>query len=159
MTALTHDNISLTFDSGIAFMTLSGPVGKDDVDKTLDWLSQTSEANDEFDLCVDMAKMGFPSLGAVDKAFKDVGHVLRMNPSINKCAILTDSPFIQSKAKVEGAVIPGTKIESFDIEELAPAVKWLNDGEHVELSPEIMQSQSAETKEPETVDLKSMFGL
>ena len=159
MTAQTHDNLSLKFDSGIAFMTLSGPVDKVGVDKTIDWLSQTSAEHDTFDMCVDMAKMGFPSLGAVDKAFKDVGYVLRMSPSINKCAVLTDSRFIQSKAKIEGAVIPGTEIESFDIEELAPAVKWLKDGEHVELSSQIMQPKADSDSEPEKVDLKSMFGM
>lgn len=158
MTALTHDNISLQFDSGIAFMTVNGPIKSEALDKTLDWLSDIDDNHDEFDMCVDMAKMGFDSLGAVDKAFRDIGHVLRMTPSINKCAVLTDSLFVQSKAKVEGAVLPGTEVESFDIEALDPAVRWLKAGEEVALPEDILSTNTSDTKSNDKMDLAAMFG-
>ena len=45
MTALTHDNISLQFDSGIAFMTVNGPVKKDTLDKTISGSHLSSDSS------------------------------------------------------------------------------------------------------------------
>lgn len=135
MTALNSDNLNLKYEDGIAYMTVSGQVSKEEMAEGLGWFSEVLDSNDNFNMCVDMAQGDFDGLGEVRQGFTRVADVLRAVPSVDKCAVLTDSMFLRNSAKVEGAVIPGLEIEAYKIEEIAPAVSWLKD----EDTPEALQ--------------------
>lgn len=144
------ENISLKFEDGIAHLSLSGRPTNDTMKDASDWLKEASARHDEFNMCVDVAKMDFPDLGAVNDGFKKLADLWRVAPSAEKCAVLTDSQFLKSKAKIEGSVIPGLDIDSFDLEELGTAMDWLG--------AEAQAVTPAARPAPETVDLASMFG-
>lgn len=149
---LKTDALSLRFQDGIAFMKLSGKVGKDDLGEALEWLSEANDAHEAYNMCVDVAKMDFASLGEISEEFKRLAAMWRTAKALDKCAVVTDSKYLQSAAKIEGAVIPGLEIESFEIEDLAPAMDWLG------AEPDDTPKQPAVTKDPMKVDLASMYG-
>ena len=134
MTALHSDNLALKYEDGIAYMRVSGTVTQEEMAEGLGWFSEVAEANDNFNMCVDMAQSDFDGLGDVRKGFTRVADVLRAVPSVDKCAVLTDSMFLRNSAKVEGAVIPGLEIEAYKIEDIAPAVSWLKDEKSTEVA-------------------------
>lgn len=127
MTELNLENLDLKFEDGIAFMKVSGPVTKDVMDEGLGWFAELTEAQDGYNLCVDMAQSDFDGLGEIREEFKRVGDVLRAVQTMAKCALLSDSMFLRNSAKVEGAVIPGLEIEAYAIEDIASAMSWLKD--------------------------------
>jgi len=134
MTALHSDNLNLKYEDGIAYMSVSGTVSQEEMAESLGWFSDVAESNDNFNMCVDMAKSDFDGLGEVRKGFTRVADVLRAVPSVDKCAVLTDSMFLRNSAKVEGAVIPGLEIEAYKIEDIAPAVSWLKDEDTADIA-------------------------
>lgn len=145
------DALSLRFEDGIAFMKLSGKVGTDDLGEALEWLTEANDAHDSYNMCVDVAKMDFSDLGEISSEFKRLAAMWRTAKALEKCAVVTDSKYLQSAAKIEGAVIPGLEIESFEMEELAPAMTWLGAG------PE-PSKPAVPKKDPMKIDLAAMYG-
>ncbi|MGJ8562236.1 MAG: STAS/SEC14 domain-containing protein [Alphaproteobacteria bacterium] len=127
MTPLRKENLELEFNNNIAFMSVKGTMSSDSLNEGLAWMDQVAETNDNFNICVDMAYENFDGLGAARAEFLRVGRVLRHALSAEKCAVLTDSTFLQNSAKVEAAAIPGMEINAFGIEDREIAQKWLND--------------------------------
>ncbi len=156
LTPLETDAISLKFEDGIAFVKVSGKVGKEEMGEAIDWLVAANDAHESYNMCVDIAKMDFPDLGAISAEFRRLGDMWRTAKALDKCAVLTDSKFLQSSAKVEGAVIPGLEIQSFDLEDLSPALRWLHDGEMPKAQADT--ASAAPAKNPMDVDLASMYG-
>lgn len=129
----SSDNLALKFENGVAFMDVNGRVGEDELKQGLSWFQERAEANDNYNICIDLRAEEFSDLSAVSREFKNVASMLRHATTAQKCAIISDSAFVRNSAKVEGAVIPGLEIEAFDVTERDPAVAWLNDrlAEHI----------------------------
>ncbi|CAM3762881.1 STAS/SEC14 domain-containing protein [Litorimonas haliclonae] len=118
----------LDFKDGIAFMTVTGKVSEADMTAALDWLQSQAEQQAEFNLCVEMDKLEFPSLGAFKEEFGRLGEVFKMAKSMKKCALISRSGFVRTFAKVEGALWPGLEIHVYEPEERPDAVAWLKMG-------------------------------
>lgn len=125
MTPLTQENLDLKFEENIAYMTLTGSVVQEAMDQGLHWFDELCEMQDEFNICVEMAKNDFEDLSEVSTEFRRVARTLRRAVNAKKCAVLTDSMFLMNSAKVEGAVIPGLELMTFKIKSKEAAVKWL----------------------------------
>jgi len=125
MTPLITENLDLKFEDNIAYMSVSGQVTKESLHAGYEWFGEVAEANEDFNICVDMAKADFPDLSAVADQFRNISNVLRVAPTAEKCAILSDSVFVRNSAKVEGAVIPGLDLQTFKLDQAEPADKWL----------------------------------
>jgi len=125
MTPLNRENLELKFENTVAFMTLSGTVAQDDMDSGLGWFDALCEEEDNFAICVEMAKNDFEDLGSVSTEFKRVARVMRRAVNASKCAVLTDSQFLRNSAKVEGAVVPGLDLQTFAIKSKDNSVRWL----------------------------------
>lgn len=123
----TSDNLALKFENGVAFMDVNGRVGEAELKEGLSWFDERTEANDNYNICIDLRAEEFKDLSAVSREFKNVAYMLRHAKAAQKCAIISDSAFVRNSAKVEGAVIPGLEIEAFDVTDRDPAVAWLND--------------------------------
>jgi len=144
MNAMKLENLDLKLEDDVVFMKVSGEVSKEEMAQGLDWFETITSANDNINICVDMAKDDFDGLGELRSEFVRVGQVLRNVPDADKCALVTDSQFLRSSAKVESAVIPGLEIRSFGTDEADPAEKWLK-GESLIATP-------PEKSEPPVVD-------
>lgn len=127
MTPLRKENLELELTNNIAYMSVTGEMTSDSLNEGLAWIDQAVEANDNFNICVDLASENFDDLSTARQQFLHVGRVLRHAPIAEKCAVLTDSDFLKNSAKVEGAVIPGLEINAFDLDESETAERWLND--------------------------------
>ncbi len=118
----------LDFKDGIAFMTVTGKISEADMKTALDWLQSQAEQHAEFNLCMEMEKLDFPSLGAFKEEFGRLGEVFQMAKSMKKCALISRSGFVRTFAKVEGALWPALEIHVYEPEERAEAVAWLKAG-------------------------------
>jgi len=136
MTPLKTENLELTLEDNIVHMSVSGPIAKESMDAGLEWIGtvqeshfvsdeDSEEANDNFSLRVDMPESEFSGLSQMSQQFKRVGTVLRHSTMADKCAVLTDSSFVRNSARIEGSVIPGLEVRSFDLDETKPADRWL----------------------------------
>jgi hypothetical protein len=129
MTPLKTENLELTLEDNIVHLTVTGPIAKESMDAGLEWIGHLQEgleeANDNYALRVDMPEDEFSGLGQMSQQFKRVGTVLRHSTLADKCAIMTDSSFVRNSARIEGSVIPGMDVRSFDLDETTPATRWL----------------------------------
>ncbi len=130
MQALKTENLELTLDDQIVQMSVNGPMTSETVQSSFDWIENVqseSATNDNLQLCVEMQADNFSDLAEASQQFRRVGEVLRRAHDIDRCALITDSNWIRTSAKVEGAVIPGLELMAFAPEEADAAVKWLRD--------------------------------
>lgn len=125
MNDLQTANLTATFETPIVRLTVTGPVQQVEANAALEWFQQLSEAEDEYQLYLEMPKMHFPDLGSVRKSFMTLATMMRGLEDCGRCAVVTDSPFLRSSAKVEGTAIPQMELDSFGIVELAEAETWL----------------------------------
>ena len=66
-----------------------------------------------------------PTGGALVAEMMRLPHLFSMIGHFNRCAVLTDIGWLQTAAKIEGALIPGLEIRCFDLEDGAAAEAWL----------------------------------
>mgnify|MGYP000079548810 CR=1 FL=1 len=151
MTPLRKENLELELTNNIAFMSVTGEMTADSLNEGLAWIDQASEANDNFNICVDLKSENFDDLSAARQQFLNVGRVLRHAPCAEKCAVLTDSDFLKNSAKVEGAVIPGLEINAFDLNEAETAEKWLNGEPIIDEAPQEQEQEAEPLSQPELV--------
>ncbi|WP_409433332.1 STAS/SEC14 domain-containing protein [Litorimonas sp. RW-G-Af-16] len=127
MQPLKTETLELTLDNNIAAMSVTGEVDPDTLQKTIEWIETASNDHEDLTICVDMAKVDFDGLAAINKEFRNIGRVLRYAHDVDKVAVMSDSQFIRNTAEVEGSVIPGLEIKAYDLDEIAPATNWLSD--------------------------------
>ncbi|RKQ68865.1 hypothetical protein DES40_1640 [Litorimonas taeanensis] len=145
MTPLKTENLELTRADQIVQVTVTGAIAQESLDAGLEWVEalqaslQTSDtkqntgpdtgpdkdAGQSYVLRVDMAEGDFSGLGQLRQQFTRIGTLLRHCTEATKCAVLTDSTFLRNSARVEGSVIPGLDLRSFDLNEAIPATRWL----------------------------------
>lgn len=161
MSPLKTENLELTFEDNIVHMSVSGPIAKESMDAGLEWIEtiqeslqesgqesgqESPEANDNFSVRVEMPEDEFSGLSQMSQQFKRVGTVLRHSTLADKCAVLTDSSFVRNSARIEGSVIPGLEVRSFDLDEAKPADRWLRGQSLIEN----VEIESSVTDEKET---------
>lgn len=122
------DTTQLEFKDGIAFMTVTGKISEADMATALDWLKAQAKIHAEFNLCIEMDKLEFPSLDAFKEEFGRLGEVFKMAKSMKKCALISGSGFVRTFAKVEGALWPGLEIRAYERDERNEAIDWLKMG-------------------------------
>ncbi len=125
MTPLSTENLELKLEDKIVHMSITGNIKPESMTQGLDWIHELDAEDDDFNLRIDMAQGEFDDLAAISAEFKRVATVLRHSKSAKKCALMTDSMFLRNSAKVEGAVIPGLEVRTFDLDEETPAERWL----------------------------------
>jgi len=125
MTPLSTENLELKLENNIVHMIITGNIQPESMSQGLDWIHELDAQDDNFNLRIDMAQAEFDDLAAISQEFKRVATVLRHSKSSKKCALMTDSMFLRNSAKVEGAVIPGLEVRTFDLDETTPAERWL----------------------------------
>jgi hypothetical protein len=66
-----------------------------------------------------------PSIGAMVVEIKRLPKLFGLLEKYAKCAVLTDAGWLRKAAEIEGALFPGIKIKSFELQETAAAEAWL----------------------------------
>lgn len=66
-----------------------------------------------------------PTLGAMGEELSRMPELFKLIGHYNDIAVLTDKKWIQVLSQLEGMVIPGLNIKSFDLDEAEQAEAWL----------------------------------
>ena len=119
------ESLNATYEAPIARLTVTGPVQQEEAKAALEWFQQLGEAEEEYQLYLEMLKMHFPDLGSARKSFMTLATMMRGLEDCGRCAVVTDSPFLRSSAKIEGTALPQMEVDSFGIVDLAEAETWL----------------------------------
>jgi len=125
MNDLNTANLTLSFDAPLVRLSVTGPVSQDEATETMEWFDALGESQDRYQLYLEIPKMHFPDLGSVRQTFLSLANIMRGLEACGKCAVVTDSPFLRSTAKIEGTAMPQMEVDSFGIVELADAEDWL----------------------------------
>lgn len=125
MNNLKTANLDAQLDDTMVRLTVTGPATKAEIDHAMEWFETLGDAQDEYQLYLEIPKMHFPDLGSVRQTFLSLANIMRGLDSCERCAVVTDSPFLRSTAKIEGTALPQMEVDSFGIVELAEAEEWL----------------------------------
>lgn len=66
-----------------------------------------------------------PELGALAVEFSRLPKLFSLITKFDKCAVVADAGWLRTIAEIEGALIPGFEIKSFEMGEENPAQEWL----------------------------------
>jgi hypothetical protein len=69
-----------------------------------------------------------PSMGAIAAEFARMPQLFGLLMKFDRCAVLSDTPWLRTAAEMEGAIFPMLTIKSFELDEEEDAKRWL-DGE------------------------------
>ena len=125
MTPIQTAALKAEIDGSLVRLSVTGTPTKDELDAVMAWFDELQAQYQDIPLYLEMPKMHFDGLGDMRKAFFGLAHIMRGMEDIEKCAVVTDSPFLRSTAQVEGAVLPNMDVDTFGIVELAEAEQWL----------------------------------
>ena len=67
-----------------------------------------------------------PTLGAIGVEFSKLPKLFGLLGAFDKCAVLSDSAWLNKAAEIEGAVFPGIEIKSFGLDQQDVAEEWLS---------------------------------
>jgi hypothetical protein len=106
---------------------LSGTLNADGMRAALDDLIEKSEDVVDGRMLYRITDFSFPTLGAIGVEFARLPKLFGLIGKFDRCAVLTDAGWIAKAAEIEGALIPGIEIKSFDLNEREVAEAWLQD--------------------------------
>ncbi|GLQ19643.1 STAS/SEC14 domain-containing protein [Algimonas porphyrae] len=125
MNDLNTANLNAKFEDPLVRLNVTGPATTEEIETAMSWFDELGEGQDDYQLYLEIPKMNFPDLGSVRRTFLSLANIMRGLDSCEKCAVVTDSPFLRSTAKIEGTALPQMEVDSFGIVELAEAEDWL----------------------------------
>ena len=91
-------------------------------------LDQLIEAADEIEHGVMLYRIsGFtlPTLGALSVELQKLPQLFSLLGKFDRCAVVSDQPWIRTAAEIEGAMIPGLEVKAYAPEEEPLAEAWL----------------------------------
>lgn len=106
-------------------MHISGRLTADDMAAGMKALDMACDGLDDGQLLYKLTDIKFPTFGALAEEMKWLPKILRNIGKFKRCAILCDTKWIRTAAKLENLIVPHVKIETFTMEELEKALEWL----------------------------------
>ena len=110
-------------------LELSGSLDAEDMGELLDELYDKSDGIKNGQMLYRISDFSMPTLGALAVELFRLPMLFSLIGKFDRCAVLTDVGWIKTAAKVEGAMIPGLKIEDFDMDQVDAAEAWLAKGD------------------------------
>jgi hypothetical protein len=107
---------------------LSGTLDADTMRAGLDDLIAQSEDVSGGSMLYTVTDFSLPTLGALGVELQRLPKLFALLGKFDRCAVLSDTAWLRTAAEIEGAVIPGIAIKSFELHEAAAAEAWLADG-------------------------------
>jgi hypothetical protein len=107
---------------------LSGTLDADTMRAGLDDLIAQSEDVSGGSMLYTVTDFSLPTLGALGVELQRLPKLFALLGKFDRCAVLSDTAWLRTAAEIEGAVIPGIAIKSFELHEAAAAEAWLAAG-------------------------------
>ena len=92
----------------------------------LDELIEASHEVTQGVMCYRITQFELPKVGAIAVELSRLPKLFGLLGKFDKCAVLSDSGWIRTAAEIEGAIFPGIKIKSFELNENEAAEVWLS---------------------------------
>lgn len=104
---------------------LIGDLNTDTMRIGLDELIEASKDVSNGHMLYKISNFSMPTLGAIGVEISRLPKLFGLLAKFDKCAVLSDSNWLRTAAAVEGALIPGIDIMSFEFDEVDAAEAWL----------------------------------
>lgn len=106
---------------------LSGKLNAENMASALDELIEKSQDVSRGQMLYEIPDFSLPTLGAIGVEMTRLPKLFGLLAKFDKCAVLSDAGWLRKAAAVEGALIPGINIKSFELHERDAAEDWLKD--------------------------------
>lgn len=103
-----------------------GTLDADGMRTALDELIEASREVEKGKMLYRIGDFHMPTLGAFIVEMSRLPSLLGLMRKYDKCAVVSEKEWIRSAAEIEGALIPGLKIRSFEPDEEDGAEAWLS---------------------------------
>jgi hypothetical protein len=107
---------------------LDGTLDAETMRVALDDLIAKSEGIAKGRMLYTVTDFSLPTLGALGVELQRLPKLFALLGKFERCAVLSDAAWLRTAAEIEGAVIPGIAIKSFELDEAAAAEAWLAAG-------------------------------
>lgn len=107
---------------------LNGILDAETMASGLDELIETSEGITNGRMLYRIPEFSMPTVSAFAVELQRLPKLFGLLGKYDRCAVLSDAAWLRTAAEIEGALIPGIKIKSFELHETAAAEAWLAEG-------------------------------
>ncbi|MEH6725078.1 MAG: STAS/SEC14 domain-containing protein [Hyphomicrobiales bacterium] len=107
---------------------INGSLDADTMRTALDDLIEKSENIQNGRMLYRITDFSLPTMGAFGVEMARLPKLFGLLGKFDKCVVLSDSNWIRKAAVVEGALLPGIDIKSYEFDEIDAAEAWLNSG-------------------------------
>jgi len=104
---------------------LQGTLDSDAMRDALDTLIEVSEGVKDGIMFYRVTQFSMPTLGAIMVEVRRLPKLFCMVGRFRKCAVLSDKNWIRKAGELEGLLIPGLEIKSFELNQADAAEDWL----------------------------------
>lgn len=109
-------------------ISLKGSIDSDIMRAALDDLIAQSEGVSNGRMLYTIIDFELPTLGAIAVEFARLPKLFGLLGKFDRCAVIADAGWLRKAAEIEGALIPGIEIRSFEPMDIAAAEVWLGKG-------------------------------
>ena len=106
-------------------MEFSGKLGKNEMNAALDEMISKAEHIENGQILYRLGDFDFPTFGAIGVELSRLPELYKFIKKFNRMAVLCDKKWVQKIGEIEGALTPGLKIKSFNLDAVAEAEAWL----------------------------------
>jgi len=106
-------------------ITISGKIDADMMKAGLDELVEKSEGVNSGTMLYTLTDFELPTLQAMAVEMTRLPKLFGLLSKYGRIAVVSDAAWIRTGAEIEGAVIPGLTIKSFELSQKAEAEMWL----------------------------------
>ena len=106
-------------------VTLSGTLDAEAMRAGLDELIRQSEGVRHGRMLYRITDFSMPTLAAFGVELQRLPRLFSLVSRFDRCAVVSDAGWLRTAAEVQGALIPGLEVKSFDMAEAEAAEAWL----------------------------------
>lgn len=103
----------------------SGKIDRNEMKALLEELIAKSEGIEHGRMLYRIGDFDLPTLGAMAVELTYIPRLFKLIRKFDRAAVLTATDWIRKASEIEGAVIPGLQVKSFDVDEETAAEAWL----------------------------------
>ena len=104
---------------------LNGSLDAETMATALDDLLEKSQDITNGKMLYRITEFALPSLAAIGVEITRLPKMFGLLGKFDKCAVLSDAAWLRTAAEIEGALFPGIRIRSFELDQTEAAEAWL----------------------------------
>ena len=102
-----------------------GKIDSAQMTKVLEEMFAAIEGMEHGRMLYRIGKLEMPTMGAIAVELSKLPKIFQLLRRIDRIAVVCDQDWIQTWAEIEGKLIPGLEMKSFDLDDEDEALEWL----------------------------------